>query len=228
MKLRTRGSASPEGLAAARNQIQSSLGVKIDSARLDRDEQVELLELAHQCRAGAEPGVDRFNPQQLTRKELSKFEALVEKAAAMPGLFKRHREEAAQQVKLVELARRALKAPPQPRFEAEGAVVLPPELFEDLEEGVVWAEDVAVFAYVMSQFATGGTMLPPRARMEPDGVIVFDQGYGYLPMALDPDGRLRCKASLDNLVRAGWLSMNGQRVSRGPRLLEALKARAAS
>jgi hypothetical protein len=100
-------------------------------------------------------------------------------------------------------------------------------MFEDLKADALWLEDVAYFAYVMWQFATGGTMLPPRARIEADGSLVFDRNYGFLPAALDPDHHLRGKESLANLVRTEWLAMKGQHVSPGPRLLAALKARAA-
>ena len=209
-----------------RNGAAWALDVRIDENQLDGEEQHELLALGAKCRAGAERGTARFDPGQLSRRELTRFEELVERAADSPGLFERRRKEAEAKVKIAELLQRARKAPPQPRYEREGSVVIPPEVFEDLEQGVIWLEDLAYFCYVLRQLATGGSMLPPRAHLEPDGVLILDRSY-HLPAALDPEQRMRAKASLDNLVRAKWLARDGQRVTRGPRLLAAMKARAA-
>jgi hypothetical protein len=230
MKLRTRSAASPERLerlAAARNQIQSSLGIKIDPERLDHDEQVALLELAHGCRAGAEPGVHRFNPQQLGRKERSRLEALVEKGAAKPGLFKRHREEATLKQRTAELATRARRPSARPRWEERGAVVLPRETaFEFLRDGIFFLEHFGLLVYLLAQFENGEA-LAPRSYFDGD-TLVIDRNVG-IGARFDPEGRMtpRWRETFDHLVANGWFtadtSGSGVRVTRGPRAIAATK-----
>src|SRR2546422_918884 len=104
LKRDSRRSAPPrEAMNSVRNGVAWALDVRIDVNRLDSDQQSELLALAGTCRAGTERHTERFDPTQLSRKERSRFEELVEKAASAPGLFARRRDEADAQTKVAEL-----------------------------------------------------------------------------------------------------------------------------
>jgi hypothetical protein len=228
-----RGRVSRELLSAVRANVRRATGLTIDTRLLDEDEQVDLVRLTRLIAAGAESGAVRSDPRYLDKSDRTRYEQLVEKAAAKPNHFARMRKDRAQMRKIADLAAKANRPPARPRFEEQGCVVLPKAVHDDVgREGALWIEDVAVLWYVLSQLETG-ELLTPRAKFESDGdelALVIDRTYGLIAGAHNPEGNLQqWKASLDNLARIDWLAVETRGrdlvIRHGPRALEAIRMR---
>ena len=96
------------------------------------------------------------------------------------------------------------------RYEEAGAVVLPPNVFSDLEGGFLHLADVAVLALVLSAFEARKPFLPGD-RFDDDGeTLVFTGGDRLLEF--DPEQRVKLDISFRHLHAAHWLDV-GKKVT---------------
>jgi hypothetical protein len=225
-KKRKTWETSTESLRNAARPFERVFGVRCDPERLDDDEREQFAELARKA-TSEERGV---NLSPLGRRERAALERLLEKAAGEADLFERRREEAAATARIRELAERAVRPSARPRFEERGAVILPRAVFEQLRGGYLWVEHVGLLAFVVAQMENG-VCLAPQGRYE-DGSLVIDHGWG-LTGSCDGEGTFsRWKQIIEHLERNAWLDVERSgrqwRITRGRRLREAGKARAAA
>jgi hypothetical protein len=179
-------------------------GLRLDFGRLDEDELVDVLALTRELETDEGEG---FEGTKLEPKQLRRWQRLVGKAAGDEDLFDRRREEAEQRGRLAELAARARR--PAPRAPVRGCLNLSrDDLLRAVRDGVIWAEDLAVYLYLAVQIETGQA-LSPRASFEGAGddmALVFRRDLGPIAVPHNPEGNLgKWSASLENLVRVGWL-----------------------
>jgi hypothetical protein len=225
-----------EQLLAVRDQIRRAFDLKVDLSRLDTREQIELAQLASKIGDGAEWKIDsdRVPLASLPAREQAALEKLVGKASGDESVFEKRREEARTQREVEAMTVRARRAGRRTRYEGQGAVIFPAEVRDQIAQGVLWAGDIAVLFYVLASLESGEP-LHPRHRIEGTGdesALVYDErNLGTISPRHDPDGDLGfVKASLENLARTGWLSLDRSRgpewrVRRGPVWLDAMQRR---
>ena len=197
-------------------------GLRPDRKRLADDERPELIRLTL---TGTEGG--GFSLARLDKKEVGRWETLVEKATGkQPGsVFERARDLAHLEREMRKLAVAARKPPRKPKFEEEGAVVLPRGIFEWLRDGVIWLDDVAVLCFLLSIWESGET----TSTITFDGqTLVVDTRKGL--GVLDPAEQfLSWKKTLESLDRVALVSLEKRgalwRVERGTALLQMLRER---
>jgi hypothetical protein len=172
-------------------------GVDID--RLDDDQVRELLDLIDKVKVDG--GV---NFKVLGRKERRRYEQLVERAALLaPGAFQRERDEVALRSKAATLAKRAARlAVPTPQREQ----AFLGQLGEDLREGAIDIEDIAVLIAVLGSLFEGEGSAPGSSVS--GGELIVDRRYGVAPASRDENGFLsRWEPSLQWLGEAGYLAV---------------------
>jgi len=217
---------SNESLRNAARPFERIYAVRCDPDRLDEDEREQFAELASKATT-EDRGV---NLSPLGRRERGALERLLEKAAGEAGLFERRREEAVTTARIRELAERAARPRARPRFEERGAIVLPQAIFAQLRSGALWIEHVGLLAFMLAQLENG-VSLASQGRLEDDSLVI-DHVYGLTGSA-DGDGTFAgWKRILEHLERNEWLDVERSgrrwRITRGRRLREAAKARAAA
>jgi hypothetical protein len=222
---------SREAVAAIRAQISRGFGVTIDAELLDGDELHELAMLTRKVLDGAEDNGTRVPLATLPKSERSKWERLVGIAAGDPDLFKNARSEQAARARISELVERARRPTARQRFEEQGAIILPAEVFTQLRLGQLWLGHLAVLAHVVGQLENG-VSLAPRSRVE-DGVLIVSDVYGLAGERQDGDGRFDgWRPLLAHLAQNGWLKAeragNEWRIGLGPRMLRAFELRGAA
>jgi len=204
-------------------------GRTVDFDCLDDGEARALLELARR-RGGGEP---------FPESDQRRLETLVERVTGRDGVFEAHRQAKDAAAKRAELEQLAKRPPRRIRYEERGAVILPAELFTQLqydgERSCFGLEHLGVLLWVAACLENGRN-LAPRGRIEGAGNdvrLVIDRWLG-LGGRFDEHARLGgawLKAA-QHLARNGWLrvEVSGQnvKIARGPRLLAALKQRRAA
>lgn len=219
---RRRSGVSYERLADAADTIArrtagmegGSLRVQWD--RLDADEQAEVVRLT-----------ERLGEHD--KQETRRWQQLVEKAAAQPGLFARLVEAAEVRRDIAALARQVVRRP-FTRREESGIFHA---IAEQVDSGCLLAEHVALLALIFTAFETGG--LPPRSRgrIERDGevpVLVVEPAFGPWGGDFDPEGDVtaRWRQNLEHLEANAWVTVERHggpwRVKPGVRALNALGA----
>lgn len=218
--------------AGAARALRRSVGAAVtglrdlDLSRLEPDEQHEFADLEREISHTTE-GRSR-DPRNLSERKRHRY---LELAAVAGGLerdhFRKLEEEGKAKSRLAELARAATRPRPQRRVEEPGTIVLPPEIFGALVDGVgLAAGDLAVLVICLAQLQNG-----PLTRFAEivDGELVVT--YGPVQPALDPDGDLvGSKRSLDWLAQAGYLKVtrvnaDKMRIALGPILRAAFERR---
>jgi hypothetical protein len=231
-----RWSPRREQLRAVADQIRRALDLRVDLDRLDTREQVELVELASKIGDGADWKIDsdRVPLASLAVHERTTFERLVGKAANDETVFEKRREQTRIAEEVKKLAVRARRAGRRTRHERQGSVIFPPEIRNDIAQGILAVGDVAVLYYLLASLESGEP-LHPRHRIEGTGdaaALVYDErNLGTISPRHDPDGDLGfVKMSLENLARVGWLALDKSRgpewqVRRGQAWLDAMTRR---
>jgi hypothetical protein len=219
-----------EDLTALRDwAARPPIGLRLDVDRLDEAEQHELVEL--QRTTFVQGGGVNLN--QLSPGERRKLEALIEKAADRPGHFENVRTEAEMKEKFAVLAERSHRPPRRPRYEEEGSIRIPQQVFQHLDrpDPAFLIGELGLLAFLQLQLENGKALVP-GGRIEgagDDAVLVIDGNLG-VGARFDPEDRLNWRRDLDHLARNQWFRVerSGQevRVSRGSRALRAAKAAA--
>ena len=161
----TRRHAPPrEHVAATKNAIARATGglaeggLRVDFKRLDAPAQRELIELSRSAADGGGFNVDRLGPRA------KRWEELVERGADADGIFERTRADLSLRARAQELVRRARKPVRRPRWEEDGAVVLPQEtVFDWLNRPapILHLTHLGILVFVLGQLET--RLLCPRA-----------------------------------------------------------------
>jgi hypothetical protein len=191
--------------------------------RLDDREQAELLELCERSRRSDGEGAD---PRRLDAGDFRRFEQLVAKSSGWSDdHFARRREQA---VAAAQTAREDADAR-RLRLSKSEISNLFPNLYRELADHAMWADDLSAICALLTMFSTGRTFVG-SAHFEGAGeqlTLVFDSNMGLL-------GSVDGEGSLDGLrTRLVWLHENGWlglerpggpiwRVRLGKRLFEAL------
>jgi hypothetical protein len=199
-----------EQLLAVRDQIARGLGLRVDLDRLDKGEQVELVEFAGRVSDGTEYRVERDRVPLAQLPERERFERLVETAAGLErGDLKKQRKAAELKQKIDE-ATWPLRRKRRPRWEEPGSVILPREVYEHVRDGVLWAEHQLLFVLVAQQLENG-TGLAPSAIVEDDAegdpVLVVDSNLGVLGGDRTEGGLPRWKQHLEHLEKNHYLAV---------------------
>ena len=171
-----------------RSTLGRVIGLDLDFARLSAEEQRELVALANKSLerdVPREPGVRRHpDLDRLGRRDRKRFERLVEQAADRPGAFQHERDLGEMRAVEAELHKAAVMPPRAPRFEREGALVLPPECLELIRR--LPPISAAIYVAVLASLASAETPGAPRSRIEPGPVLVVNNKYGLWPASSDP------------------------------------------
>jgi hypothetical protein len=162
---------------------------------------------------------------------------LIEKSAGEQyvGSFQAERAKAAHDEGMRKMRVR-LDRKQRPRHERSGALVLPPEMIDDLRHRRLEVEDVAVFVTLMAQYESGepfASKIPTNKdpRLE-DGWLVVDSQRGRIaPAHLDERAVLVAwKKAVEWLAEQRWLALEQRgstwRIGPGERWLSAVEARA--
>ena len=234
MKLKTKTKPKAKRLPADQRSIvgasvRKGTGLPVDLALLGGHEQHELHALVLKIAAGSEQGVVRTSASYLDERDRKRYEALVEKAAELPGHFAKQRDDATMRTKLRELARRVNQPPPRPRYEEPGAVVVPREtVFEFVRDGILWVEHLGLFVFLLGQLENGEA-LSPGARVEDGALVVNRTGLGVRFFDEDCAAAAAWRRHLDHLVANHLLAVEakGQElwIRRGPRALAVIDNR---
>jgi hypothetical protein len=218
----TRG-LTHDDVTALKSWLARHIDVPVRVDRLDGDDQRALRDLVR--RASTETG--GRNLRQLDKRELARFEALVERAGGLEaGELKRRRQEEETARKIVALGRRAAR-PAQPRGGEEIALLT--LMHQHVRDGFLTLDGVAVLVFVLGQILAAEA-ISPGARIEGTGdtlVLVLDANVG-LGQDFDPDAAItRWKPALDHAALNGWLRLDKRgrhwSVSLGPRTVEVLR-----
>lgn len=196
-------------------------------------------------------GTTTLDLDALSEGDIERLETLLEKGAGKPaGSFAEGRQLRAMQQELAETLREDAVGPAKKRrlFEQPGTVMLPPELFADLnhvdtnQDGVavrLHLSDVAYLAAVMN--AIENRVVGDRAQLDGDTIVCPSDGRFFNRVwVTDPSGldgmRINDRSiafashhPAHTLSRARWLTLEAKsgvwRISYGPRLLKFLEAR---
>ncbi len=198
---------------------------------LDEDETYELAELVRKAHDSA----GGLAWSRLSRRELSKLERLIEKSCGSRDVFAQVREQFELRTRAAELRKRAARPPRRPRWEEDGAVVLPRELFDWLNrpDPILELTDIALYVLMLFQLENA-TPLTPGGRLEgmgDDCAVVVDTRLG-IGMKFDPDARFaHWQKDLEHLERNGLLALERRGhellVRRGRRAIAVAKGRQA-
>jgi hypothetical protein len=211
-------------------EIARFTGLKVNADLLDEDERRALHALVRQATEGGGFGIE----ERLGRRQRTKFEKLVEKAAGLePGTFQKERDSAALRARAAALATEARRPPRRPRWEEQGAVVLKRQwAFEWVRDGVLFVDHLGLLTLLIAQFENGES-LSRHVVFEGSGdsaTLVVDGRWGLVPEHLDPEGRFTgWRKLLDHLAVNHFVEVESQgpklRIRRGTRLLDLTKAR---
>jgi hypothetical protein len=153
-----------------RHQVYRATGLRIDLDLLDDAETVELYGLCNAIReSGKEEGVERSSPNVLDAKSRKRWEALVCKAAGIPG------DHFAMQRKLAQAEAERLAEARRPHEHATrwttGTVVLPASMFRGLQQGDLDAVPLLLLT-IIAAAVENKVALHSRMRVEEDGTVV--------------------------------------------------------
>jgi hypothetical protein len=231
---RRRGQLLPEQLTWIGAKLGRWTTLRADLTKLSDEEQRDLLDLVKKASASEDPDVDAFNPDKLGKRDRGKLERLVEKGSGAPNAFKESCADAAFRAEIAEIAKEAMKPERRPKWEEEGAVVLPKQwCFDFVRDGVLWVDHVGLLVTMLAWFESAE--LPPRLwgasfeQQAGDLVLVVDSvlfGLG----AVSEEGVPGWKRTFDHLVTNNFFEVERRgkewRIKLGSRTLAARKARA--
>lgn len=227
-----KGSPSWEKLTWAKDAVATATagyspgGLRLDFARLDEDEQTDLLSLVEATAAGG-----GFNLARLGKKDRQRFEGLAEEAAGRkPGsVFQAARDLAEFRALGEEFARQGRAPARRLELAEEGSVTLSRQVaFDFVRDGVLFPSHVAMLVYLVACFENGAVP-KPSAAVEFDGDAIrvdLRRGGGLLP---DADGAFIDQGRLlDHLAANHFIDVEkaGKIVTirRGSRLRSARRA----
>jgi hypothetical protein len=187
---RPRGAPRAEDLLAPRDWVYRRFGVRVRPARLDADDQRQLVDLVRRA-AALEKEPRRTDVKPLDVGDRRRLDRLIEASAGLEsGELQRRRDEAATETKMRDLAARARRPRRRPALAEEGSVTLCRQfVFEYVVSGVLLAEHVAMLVVLASMFENSEP-LAPGFTFSDDGVLTLDTALGFFGGRLDPDGAL--------------------------------------
>jgi hypothetical protein len=231
LRRKQRGSAPREAVRAAIDQVALATvgvrpgGLRVDADRLTVDEQLELCNLSREISADAPPGQVRFDPSRLEKKQLKRWRSLVEKGAGEEeGLFDSLDQLAKLGAELADQARER-RATRRPRWEEKGALIIPAQVFADLDRlGPAYGIEGLLALMLVLGSLESGRAIPAGSWFEDDETIVVS-GIGA---SLDPEGRIPASAfriAIQYLARVQWLEIENRGAGqlacrRGPKALK--------
>jgi hypothetical protein len=199
----------PEDKRTLKANVHRKTGLRLQlDDRLAHEELVELLKF------------DRA--ETLTTKQQAKREQLIEKAADVPGWFKKQRLTAATEKSLVEAAR---KPKPHAKMVEAGTIQIPAAVFAGLQGRQLPAVHFLLVTVVLACLQNRAVL---HDRMELRGNTIVLSALEGLLGPLDPDGDVhRTAQALRELDDAGVLTVTRQgtvTISVGPVLAAAMEA----
>jgi hypothetical protein len=227
-----RGGLPPEQLAWISAKLGTWTNLQPDLGALSPTELRDLHSLVRLASATENADADRFDPDLLSKRNRRKLEALVEQSAGKPGAFQHDRDMADVRREAAEAVRGTMKPGRRPRWEENGAVVLPKQwAYDYLDQGILFVEHVGLLVAFLSFFENA--QLPGRvagAHFERDGDVLV-LAVDHLEFGLDQltDEGMQWQRLFDHLVQVGFFEAERHgrtsRIRLGKRALAAREGR---
>jgi hypothetical protein len=210
----------PEQVGWMKAKLGRWTNLQPDLGRLSDEQQYDLLDLVQKASATDNPDADAFNPDQLGKRDRTRLEKLIEKAADAPGVFKKERETLALRAEVQKIAAEA--AAVRPAKQAEGAFFAEVGRMQMNEGGPCMSAETAGMLLLITAALLSGEG-PGRAtfKLDENGQRCLRWRPGCLFGFADGQSAPRLERTLRHLQRNGWLSLSGRGETRwvtfGPR-----------
>ncbi len=153
VKRKTKRQAAPsrDQLVTIRAALGRWTTLRVDTGRLDADEQRALIHLCGLASTSEEGARGGFNPDRLSKRDRAKLEQIVERSADRPGAFEAARQSAKVREEAEKIMRSALAFPVSRKAE-QGFLA---EVFRQCAAGCLHVEHVATLTLVVAVLHAG-------------------------------------------------------------------------
>jgi len=177
---------------ARRTAAMPDGSLRLDWRPLDDGEAAELVDLVEQDEA-------------LTRRQIARYEELLEQATGKPGLFAKLRNIES----IAAMAREAKRSVVRRSFSTTETNGLLGEIAIHLRDGMLRSDHVLLLVAILSSLELGEG-LAPHARVEEGPVLIVHRSYGPLGADRDPEMRMSLwREALDHLALNQWVVLGG-------------------